>query len=265
MDENNDIIRSRMAREKTSCVFENDYITILNGSWKIRIVKAADVPLTMGGRAPFMIQNVLAATLAAYLGKVKPADIRQALTTFVPGYGTTPGRLNLLQVRGIDILIDFAHNPAGYKGLSGLISRMPAERKLATISACGDRRDVDIEQMGQIAAEMFTEIVIRETPKYRRGRAEGTIAELLQRAILDSNFPPEHVRIAADEPHAVRQVLETARAGDLVVIIADDIDRCHAEVERFKEREEPLPVTIADIPNVDHYDQGTREPTRHCS
>ena len=265
MDENNSIIRSRMAREKTSCVYENDYITILNGSWKIRIVKAVDVPLTFGGRAPFMIQNVLAASLAAYLSKVKPADIRQALTTFVPGHGTTPGRLNLVQVRGIDILIDFAHNPAGYKGLSGLISRMPAERKLATISACGDRRDVDIEQMGQIAAEMFTEIVIRETPKYRRGRAEGTIAKLLQRAILDTGFPAEKVRIADDEPHAVRQVLETARPGDLVVIIADDIDRCHAEVERFKEREEPLQVTIADIPNVDHYDQGTREPSRHSS
>ena len=168
-----------------------------------------------------------------------------------------------MQVRGIDILIDFAHNPAGYRALAGLLSRMPAERKLATISACGDRRDVDIEQMGQIAAEMFTEIVIRETPKYRRGREEGSIADLLQRAILEAGFPTERVRIAADEPHAVRQVLETARSGDLVVIVADDIDRCHAEVERFKEREEPLEVTTADIPNVDRYDQGTREPARH--
>ncbi len=263
MDENNDIIRSRMARGKTSCVYENDYITILNGSWKIRIVKAVEVPLTLGGRAPFMIQNVLAASLAVYLFKVKPADIRQALTTFVPGHGMTPGRLNLLQVRGIDILIDFAHNPAGYQALAGLISRLPGNRKVATISACGDRRDVDIKQMGQIAAEMFTEIVIRETPKYQRGRAKGTIAELLHHAILEAGFPRENVRVAADEPHAVRQVLATARPGDLVVIVADDIDRCHAEVEQFKELEEPLEVTIADIPNVHHYDEGTREPARH--
>ncbi len=265
MDENNDIIRRRMKRGKTSCVFENDYITILSSEWKIRIVKAHDVPLTLGGRAPFMIQNVLAATLAAYLRKVKPADIRQALTTFVPGHGTTPGRLNQLQVRGIDILIDFAHNPAGYRGLAGLVSRLPAERKIATISACGDRRDVDIPQMGRLATEMFTEIVIRETPRYLRGRPEGTIAEMLHTAILNAGFPPDKARIASDEPHAVRQVLEAAESGDLVVIIADDIDRCHEEVERFKERKEPLKVTTGDIPNIEHYDEGTREPARHGS
>ena len=263
MDEHNDIIQSRMARGKTSCVFENDYVTILNSAWKIRIVKAVDVPLSLGGRAPFMIQNVLAATLAAYLSKVKPSDIRQALTTFVPGHGTTPGRINQLRVRGIDILIDFAHNPAGYRALAGLVARLPAERKIATISACGDRRDIDIQQMGRIAAEMFTEIVIRETPRYRRGRTVGTIADLLQGAILDAGFPAEHVRVANDEPHAVRQVLEAAHGGDLVVIIADDVDRCHEEVERFKDRAEPLEVTPADIPNVERYDQGSPEPARH--
>ncbi len=89
------------------------------------------------------------------------------------------------------------------------------------------------------------------------------LSRLLYEAIVDTGFDCSRVRIAADEPHAVRQVLETARSGDLVVIIADDIDRCHAEVERFKAREEPMEVTIADIPNVVHYDEGTREPARH--
>ncbi len=70
-------------------------------------------------------------------------------------------------------------------------------------------------------------------------------------------------RVAADEPHAVRQVLETAERGDLVVIVADDIDRCHDEVQRFKDRQEPLEITIADIPNVEHYDAGAPEPARH--
>jgi cyanophycin synthetase len=264
MDESSPIIRRRMERGKISCVYENDYVTILNGSWKIRVAKAADVPLTMGGRAPFMIQNVLAATLAAYLSKVKPAQIRTALATFVPGAGATPGRLNRMQVRGIDILIDFAHNPAGYRGLAGLVSRLPGDRKLATISACGDRRDVDMRQMGQVASEMFTDIVIRETGKYLRGRDPGTIAQILHQAILDTGFDGDRVRVATDEPHAVRQVLDMARAGDLVVIIADDIERCHAEVQRFKDREEPLEVTIADIPNVDHYDAGRPEPARHA-
>jgi hypothetical protein len=39
--------------------------------WKIRIERASHVPLTLGGKAKFMIANVLAATLASY-GDLKP-------------------------------------------------------------------------------------------------------------------------------------------------------------------------------------------------
>ena len=86
------------------------------------------------------------------------------------------------------------------------------------------------------------------------------------RPLITQRFPSliARVRIAADEPHAVRQVLEAAERGDLVVIVADDIERCHAEVQRFKERAEPLEVTTADIPNVEHYDEGIPEAARHA-
>ena len=256
MNEDNEIIRRAIRRGRIACVCESGWITILRGEWKLRVVEAAEVPLTMEGRAPFMIQNVLAATLAAYLNKVKPAAIKERLMSFVPGYGTTPGRLNRVQVRGIEVLIDFAHNPAGYQALAGLIERMPAKRKLATISAIGDRRDVDIREVGRLAAGMFTDIVVRETEKYRRGRQPGALARLLHDAIVDAGFDCSRVRIADDEPHAVRQVLDSAESGDLVVIAADDIETCHAEVQRFKDRTEPLEVTIGDIPNLDHFAPG---------
>ena len=226
----------------------------------MRVIKADAAPLTLEGRAPFMIQNILAATLAAFLQKVRPAAIRESLMSFVPGFGTTPGRLNRMQVRGIEIIIDFAHNPAGYRALAGLLERMPSQRKLGTISAVGDRRDVDITQMGTIAAEMFTDIVIRETERYRRGREKGAIAEILHKSILATGFDPNRVRIADDEPHAVRQVLDKAESGDLVVIVADDIQKCHEEVKRFKERAESLDVGTDDIPNLDRYEGPEKDP-----
>ncbi|MHC5027687.1 MAG: cyanophycin synthetase [Planctomycetota bacterium] len=263
MNEENAIIQRCIRRGRVSCVYEEGWITILRGEWKLRVAQAVDVPLTIEGRAPFMIQNVLAATLTAYLNGVKPAAIRERLLSFVPGYGTTPGRLNRTQIRGIDILIDFAHNPAGYQALAGLVERMPAERKLATISAVGDRRDVDIREMGRLAAGMFSDIVIRETGKYLRGRDAGSVSTLLLESILEAGFDPDHVRVADDEPHAVRQVLDRARSGDLVVIAADDIEMCHDEVQRFKEREEPLDVTIVDIPNLDHFAPGLPQEETH--
>jgi len=64
MDENNRNIKRHMERGRISCVYENGHITILKGKWKVRIEKVTNIPLTYGGRAEFMVQNVLAATLA---------------------------------------------------------------------------------------------------------------------------------------------------------------------------------------------------------
>ncbi len=48
-----------------------------------------------------------------------------------------------------------------------------------------------------------------------------------------------------------------------MVIAADDIETCHAEVQRFKDREEPLEVTIVDIPNLDHFAPGSPQEEAH--
>jgi cyanophycin synthetase len=42
------------------------------------------VPLTLGGKAKFMITNVLAATLASYVWGFKTEDISLSLQTFIP-------------------------------------------------------------------------------------------------------------------------------------------------------------------------------------
>jgi cyanophycin synthetase len=97
MEEENAHIRKHARKGGLACVFENGYVTILKGEWKIRVEKVIDIPLTYGGRAAFMIQNVLAATLAAYiLHGVKAEDLRYGLTTFTPSVAQTPGRLNLI-------------------------------------------------------------------------------------------------------------------------------------------------------------------------
>jgi cyanophycin synthetase len=47
-------------------------------------------PLTLGGKAKFMITNVLAATLASYLWGFKTGDISQSLKTFfIPSAANT--------------------------------------------------------------------------------------------------------------------------------------------------------------------------------
>ena len=113
MDENNPNIERQARRGRISCVYENGYVTILKGKWKVRIEKALNIPLTYGGRAEFMIQNVLAATLACFVHGISLEDLRVGLTTFNAGTAQTPGRLNFIEIGDVTVLMDYAHNPAG--------------------------------------------------------------------------------------------------------------------------------------------------------
>jgi cyanophycin synthetase len=73
-------------------------LSILKGDWTLRIELAVNAPVTMHGRAPFMIANALAASLAAFAQGVPIEAIRAALTTFRASVNQTPGRMILFNL-----------------------------------------------------------------------------------------------------------------------------------------------------------------------
>jgi cyanophycin synthetase len=81
LSEDNDFIKKLCAEGKTVAVYENGYIT-KKGEWKIQL-NAPVTFLTLGGKAKFMIANVLAA-MASYLWGFKTEDISLSLQTFIP-------------------------------------------------------------------------------------------------------------------------------------------------------------------------------------
>ena len=97
MDENNTHIKALQRKGGITAVYENGYVTICKGEWKMRIMKAEHIPLTYGGKADFMIQNVLAAVLVAQVHGIRIEDMKMALETFIPSAAQTPGRLNLFK------------------------------------------------------------------------------------------------------------------------------------------------------------------------
>lgn len=242
MDENHPNIVRRAARGRTSCVYENGFITILKGKWKVRIEKAVNIPLTYGGRAEFMIQNVLAAALACFVHGVSIEDIRVGLTTFNAGTAQTPGRLNFIEVGHATVLMDYAHNPAGFGGLSKFVSRLPNKYRTVIMTVPGDRRDEDIREMGEIAAGNFDRIVIREG-HYLRGRDASEVTNLIQEGIEKSGESPQ-VRVIADSRDAIQHAIKYARKGELIVTLADvvpdDIRYVHEIRDSFLAEEEEL-------------------------
>lgn len=235
MDENNPVVQEMAAAGRTTAVHENGYITIKKGSWKIRIEKASHIPLTMGGKARFMIANVLAATLASYLWGFKTEDISLSLNTFIPGAAQTPGRMNIFEFRKFKVLIDFAHNPAGYRAIEEFLQTIEATQKIGIIAGVGDRRDEDITECAAIAGRMFDHIIIRQE-KHLRGRTDENINSLIVEGIKQAgrNVTYEMIPLETD---AIKHAINNAQEGSYITALSDVVANAIDIVQRYLDRE----------------------------
>ena len=188
------------------------------------------------------VANALAAAAAAWAAGAHLHDIRQGLRTFSTSFFQAPGRLNLVDVGGVRVVIDYCHNVDGMRQLADFVDRMMVEaptksgrlgaastgtrsgRAIGVIGIPGDRRNDDQREYGSIAAGSFDEIIVRED-KNLRGRAAGeSAANVIDgvRAARTAGARAARVEKILDEITAVRAALRRAAPGDLVVCCVDD-------------------------------------------
>ena len=235
LDEKNKRMIRHAKQGGLAAVYENGYITICKGEWKMRITKAMTVPLTFEGKALFMIQNVLAAVLAGYIRGFSIEDLKVSIESFIPSPTQTPGRLNLFRFREFNVLLDYAHNPAGLRALHEMTKKMKGAPKVGMIAGIGDRRPEDNHEVGQVAAEMFDEIIIRQD-KHLRGKTEQELIDMIHGGIksIDPNKP---VTIIPSEEEAITYAIKNAKKGSLLVFCSDVVPDALNLVMKFKEEE----------------------------
>ena len=247
LDENNRLIRQHCKLGGLAAIYENGFITISKGEWKLRIEKAQNVPLTYGGKAVFNIQNVLPAVLAAFVRGVKIEELREGLMTFVPSATQTPGRMNLFQFRDFQVMVDYAHNPHGFEALGRFLSKVPDSPKIGAIAGVGDRRDEDTVNLGRLSAQMFDEIIIRQD-RNLRGKSDDEIIALMVKGIQEID-PDKKITIIKKEDEAIRHAIGTAPKGSFVTLCSDVVPDALALVLKLKEEDEKVDFNKADIPN----------------
>jgi cyanophycin synthetase len=240
MDEEQPFVKKLSKEGKIVAVFENGFITVKKGEWKIRVERVSHVPLTLGGKAKFMIANVLAATLASYLWGFKTEDISLSLQTFIPGVAQTPGRMNIFEFKRFKVLIDFAHNAAGYLGVEDYLSTVEANKKIGIIAGVGDRRDEDIRECAKIAGRMFDHIIIRQE-KHLRGREEQELIDLILEGIALSGNNVTY-EIIPKEVEAIKHAINSAEEGTFITALSDVVTNAIEIVQHYldKENEEGL-------------------------
>jgi len=235
IDENNKIIKEHCRTGGIAAIYENGYITIKKGDWKFRVEKASHIPLTFGGKVTFMIYNVLAATLATYVYGFTIDDIKMNLATFIPSAVQTPGRMNIFDFKEYKVLIDFAHNADGFRGIKEYLSGIESPYKIGIITGTGDRRDDDIRDMGRISAQMFDHIIIRQD-KFLRGRLAEDIVKLLVEGIQEVN-PKQSYEYIPKEIEALKHALDMAKPGTFITALSDVIDNAIDVVQSYLDKE----------------------------
>lgn len=238
MDETNSRIMTHCKKGGLAAIYENGYVTIMKGTWKIRVHRVVDIPITFGGRATHNIMNTLPAVLATYLYRnIKVDDIKGALESFFPSATITPGRLNFFKFKNFEFLADFAHNQAGVKLLCDFVSKLDGHPKVGIISGTGDRRDEDIKDIGRITAQYFDEIIIRQD-KHLRGRTADEIIGLLVSGIDETKPTNIPVTIVYNEKEAILHAYKNARPGSLITIMCDVVAESLDIIKHLKEQED---------------------------
>jgi cyanophycin synthetase len=220
-----------LVREPTAL---GDELVLYQGGQRQPIMRARDIPATMGSFAQVNVQNALAAMAIAVAQDVDLPVIRTALGSFTTSFDQTPGRLNLYDGHPFRALLDYAHNPSGLAHLRDLVAhlRSPRGRVIGVMGVAGDRRDEDIRQMGGIAAEMYDVLVARED-ELRRGRPVGEGARLLTEGALAGGLAPERITTILGEREAVEYGLRLAQPGDLVIFLATEVEGTWQQIRDF--------------------------------
>ena len=190
LDPGSAVIGAHIGRGGSAVVADGGVVLLVQRARRVSVASLADIPITFGGTARHNVANVLAAVAAGAALGIDPAPMATALREFGRDVGDNLGRANLVDVGGVRVLIDYAHNAHGMSALVTLARTFPAKRRLIMVGQAGDRGDEAIRQLARAAWALRPDYVIaKEMEEYRRGRAEARFPPCWPTSLPGSAWP----------------------------------------------------------------------------
>ena len=237
MNPEHDLVREHIRSGGRAVVLEKgingDMITLFDNNAHIPLLWTHLIPATMEGIAIHNVQNAMfAAGLAYFLGK-SLEDIRHGLRTYSASFFQSPGRMNVFDGHPFKVILDYAHNPAAMEIMCQLADKLDTKgKKMCVLSAPGDRRDEDIQEIARIASKHFDEFICKADDNRRKRGAE-EVPKMLQKTLLAEGITSANIKMIPDEVEAVDKALQSARQDDLLIIFGDEITRCWKQIINF--------------------------------
>ena len=217
-----------LARGALACGVRGGHLLLSRDGIQHDLGAVDTMPLTMGGAARYNIANIAGAALAADAMGVPVDAIAGVLSRFGAANDDNPGRLQRWTLGDVEVLLDYAHNPDGLRGLLDVASGLRRGGRMGLLLGhAGNRLESDFHALAEVAAAAKPDRVWLKdiAGEYLRGRASGDVAMILRDALLASGMSEANLPVCLHETLAVREALAWAQAGDLLVLPVHELER----------------------------------------
>lgn len=226
----NHVLSAHLQAGGSGVFIDGGAIVLQTGQSRIELVDLARVSFSAGGEIPFQVHNALAATAAAWAAGLNPAMIVRALTTFRTNTTMVPGRFNVSEIGGVQVVLDYGHNPAALRALGEAVAALGRRQTRMVFSLPGDRRDADLTESLQ-ATLPYVDAYTLHDQLDRRGRAPLEVPNFL-RSLLPDDKP--HTLIPGPDA-AILHAWTQSRPGDRLIVIVDEVPQALAALQILSE------------------------------
>lgn len=226
-------LAARVAGRKACfCVLESvdgkDWLVIHDDAERLPVTAVDAIPATFEGMARFNVSNTMHTAVACYLSGVDVSLIGQALQRFNSSYETTPGRMNVFDDLPFRIIMDFAHNPDGFRNVAEFVDRQSVSgRKMVVFAGTGDRTDETLRKMSAELAGHFEFYFCKEhlKPEQVAQSKRRPVAKVMQRGLLDAGVAESQTVVLTHGKEVIFSIFDACRPGDLLIMLLGHVEK----------------------------------------
>jgi cyanophycin synthetase len=227
MEADNPVLLRHLAEGGRATYLQDNAIVVADATYHQELLRVETMPIAFGGRARYNIANALAAAAGLMASGFSNLQIATGLSTFVSDSKSNPLRTNVFDIRGVTVIVDYAHNSAAYTALAEMARALLPGQLVGIVTSPGDRRDVDLVEVGRVCGARFDELVVYESAS--RGRPYGDAVDLILRGAEEVVGVSDTLHRELDVGEAIRLGLSLCERGDVLVFA------CGSSLEVFVE------------------------------
>jgi len=221
LDADHPAIRTTLAEGgRAISVLDGELVVMTSRRHADRLLPVEDVPVTLAGISSHNLSNAMAAAAAALGAGIPEEAVVDGLRSFVLDPERNPGRANIFEVDRRVVVIDYAHNEDGMRGLIEIARglRAPGARIFLTFGSAGDRTNGILHRLGYTAARGPDRVAIAHLHRYLRGRDPQDLADRLQAGLKDGG--KLEAPVFRNEIEALEWMLDESAPNDVIAITA---------------------------------------------